>query len=79
MSLDENNLTGSIPPELGDLFQLVDLDLSYNQLTGNIPIELRKLKNLETLSLGHNPLSGCFPSGLSAEIVGIPDGMEFCD
>ena len=44
-------LTGSIPPALGNLSQLERLDLSFNQLTGTIPAELGNLSRLESLSL----------------------------
>ncbi|NJL06697.1 MAG: Two component regulator three Y domain protein, partial [Chloroflexaceae bacterium] len=40
LSLSFNELTGSIPPELGSLANLQDLDLSENQLSGSIPPEL---------------------------------------
>ena len=37
LSLRGNNLTGSIPPELGQLTGLVSLSLDENQLSGPIP------------------------------------------
>ena len=36
--LGGNQLTGEIPPELGNLTQLQNLDLRQNQLTGEIPV-----------------------------------------
>ena len=44
--LEGNRLTGSIPPELGDLTNLQRLILGANQLTGSIPAELGNLTNL---------------------------------
>ena len=44
--LDENNLTGTIPTELGLLSNLEELWLSYNQLTGTVPTSLASLSNL---------------------------------
>ena len=38
--LENNQLTGEIPRELGQLNQLRELDLENNQLTGQIPPEL---------------------------------------
>ena len=64
LDLASNNLTGRIPPELGDLRHLRRLDLSGNNLTGVIPPELGNLANLEVLWLQHNELEGTIPAGL---------------
>lgn len=65
LELDDNNLSGRIPAEVGNLPSLEYLSLFGNRLSGDIPPELGDLSNLETLSLGGNPLSGCLPDGLS--------------
>ena len=57
-------LTGSIPPELGELSALQWLTLTINQLTGSIPPELDNLTNLRGLALGQNQLTGSIPSEL---------------
>ena len=57
LNLDENQLSGSIPPEIGNLNQLEDLRLNGNQLTGSIPTETGKLEKLEKLYLSSNQLS----------------------
>lgn len=62
--LRDNNLTGSIPPELGDLTHLQTLNLYGNNLTGRIPPELGRLDNLRTLGLGGNRLGGSIPPEL---------------
>ena len=67
--LSGNELSGSIPPELGQLDKLESLWLSDNQLSGSIPPELGQLNNLQTLFLSGNQLSGCIPAGLQA----VPD------
>ena len=59
-----NNLSGTIPPELGNLTNLKVLILSSNELSGTIPPELSNLTNLEQLSLWGNQLSGTIPSEL---------------
>ncbi len=59
-----NQLTGSIPPELGNLDNLHYLSLSSNQLTGSIPPELGNLNNLQELSLSSNQLTGSIPPEL---------------
>ena len=38
--MSNNQLTGAIPAELGNLANLESLSLSLNQLTGGIPAEL---------------------------------------
>ncbi len=57
----ENQLTGTIPAELGSLTNLNILNLSSNQLSGPIPAELGSLANLTFLSLSSNQLSGQIP------------------
>ena len=58
---DNQQLTGSIPSELGNLSNLVTLWLSNNQLSGAIPVELGNLSNLRYLRLYYNQLSGTIP------------------
>ena len=62
--LSDEDLTGTIPLELGDLWELTHLDLSSNSLTGEIPRELGGLSNLESLKLTGNSLTGCIPAAL---------------
>jgi hypothetical protein len=65
LKLPDNNLSGTIPPELGSLTDLWVLDLEYNQLSGPIPPELSKLSNLRYLSVrGNAELSGPIPPEL---------------
>ena len=58
-------LSGRIPPQLGELDQLVFLRLQDNQLTGVMPPELGSLERLEELRLDGNRLTGPIPSALS--------------
>ena len=64
MGLSENQLTGEIPPELGQLANLTSLQLSGNQLDGEIPPELGQLANLTYLQLSGNQLDGEIPPQL---------------
>ena len=64
LDLPYNNLTGSLPPELGNLGQLEVLSLYENDLTGRIPPELGKLTNLRDLRLSGNRLEGSIPPEL---------------
>jgi Leucine-rich repeat (LRR) protein len=46
LSLGSNNLSGTIPTELGNLTSLIQLNFFNNSLTGTIPAELGNLTNL---------------------------------
>ena len=76
----ENQLNGTIPPELGNLSEVTYLNLRDNQLTGSIPSELGNLSNLTFLFLRNNQLTGCIPAAL--ENVEFNDfdrvGLPFC-
>ena len=64
LTLSENELGGTIPPELGNLSHLEWLDLSENELSGAIPSELGNLWYLTGLTLARNKLSGEIPPEL---------------
>jgi len=57
LDLSNNNLTGQIPVEIGDLHFLRKLSLSGNELEGAIPASFRQLGCLEELSLDGNKLT----------------------
>ena len=64
-SSDElNPLSGTIPPQLGDLEELEYLELVDMQLGGTIPPELGNLSKLGSLSLNRSGLSGSIPPEL---------------
>ena len=62
LDLSSRGLTGTIPPEIGNLVNLKYLWLNDNQLTGTIPSEIGNLTNLLGLFLFKNQLSGLIPS-----------------
>ena len=75
LSLRDNQLSGAVPPALGNLANLEEMDLGGNELTGRIPDALGNLANLRWLDLGglwdsrsqkwiHNQLSGAIPPEL---------------
>ncbi len=67
INLPDNNLSGNIPAEIGDLSKLRFLQLCYDAINGSIPPEIGKLKALEQLYLFYNQLTGTLP----AEIAGL--------
>ncbi len=62
--LSGESLSGTIPADLGRLFELTHLNLSSNSLTGSIPRELGLLYNLQEIRLSGNSLTGCIPVAL---------------
>ncbi|KAL6839790.1 hypothetical protein ACP4OV_030478 [Aristida adscensionis] len=58
LSLSYNNLSGSIPPTIGNVSSLTEIRLQENLLTGSIPETLSQIHNLGVLTLGYNELSG---------------------
>ena len=60
----QNGLTGSIPPEIGDLVHLKKISLEGNDLTGSIPSEIESLIHLEILNIRFNELTGPIPPGI---------------
>ena len=78
LNLSENELSGSIPPELGNLSKLEWLILSQNGLNGTIPSELSYLSKLSLLSVFSNQLSGSIPPELGhlANLEGLSLGAN---
>ncbi|KAK9935690.1 hypothetical protein M0R45_022779 [Rubus argutus] len=64
LALSNNNLSGQIWPEFGNLKSLHVLDLKFNNLSGPIPSNLSGMTSLEILDLSHNKLSGTIPPSL---------------
>ncbi|KAK8552088.1 hypothetical protein V6N13_120515 [Hibiscus sabdariffa] len=62
--LSNCSIEGKIPPAIGDLTELIDLELQLNYLSGEIPSEIGNLKKLWQLELYNNELTGKLPVGL---------------
>ncbi|OMO92494.1 hypothetical protein COLO4_17545 [Corchorus olitorius] len=90
MDFSDNQFSGGIPYELGQLISLQALNFSNNKLSGPIPPSLANMVALESLDLSSNKLGGRIPSELTNltflavlnlsenELVGpIPNGMQF--
>ena len=65
LSLQSQNLSGTLSPHLGNLSFLRELNLRNNSFNSNIPSEVGRLSRLKTLQLSHNLFSGRIPSNLS--------------
>ena len=64
--LEANGLSGEIPPEVGNLSSLEELNLANNNLRGELPPELGRLQNLIILRLHGNQFSGQLPPELGS-------------
>ena len=74
LTLPDNNLTGSIPPEIGMLGTLKELHLEGNLLEGRLPPEIGQLRSLERLGLFDNSLSGPIPAE-----IGMMESLQVLD
>mmetsp|Transcript_32817 Transcript_32817/g.37982 ORF Transcript_32817/g.37982 Transcript_32817/m.37982 type:complete len:323 (-) Transcript_32817:306-1274(-) len=61
VELANNQLFGSIPPEIGLLTNIRNLDLQNNMLRGSIPPRMGDMKNLVEVFLNDNKLTGSVP------------------
>ncbi|EES06303.1 receptor-like protein 2 [Sorghum bicolor] len=64
LDLSNNDFTGRIPGDIGQLEALNTLNLSFNRLDGEIPHSLCNLTNLQFLDLSSNLLTGEIPAAL---------------
>jgi len=58
IKIENNQLQGSIPSEIGNFNKLQILSFRNNRIRGTLPSELGRLKNLQVLNLNSNSLSG---------------------
>ncbi|KAI9170164.1 hypothetical protein LWI28_023481 [Acer negundo] len=64
LELSGNLLSGSIPPSMTEMKELIFLDLSSNSLSGAIPSKWQSLKLLTYMDLSNNSFSGGIPSSI---------------
>lgn len=65
LKLDNNGISGSLPPAIGNLTSMTGLSLSANRLTGTLPPELFRLSRLVLFSISNNSLVGSLPSNIN--------------
>ncbi|MBT4737042.1 MAG: T9SS type A sorting domain-containing protein [Candidatus Marinimicrobia bacterium] len=61
LNLSNTQITGEIPPEIGNLTNLTSLNLSNTQLSGEIPPEIGNLTNLSSLHIYNTQITGEIP------------------
>ncbi|KAL3038062.1 hypothetical protein AAZX31_01G107800 [Glycine max] len=66
--LEFNQLSGSLPLELGNLAQIEKLHLTSNNFTGELPATLARLTTLKELRIGDNQFSGAIPNFIQSWI-----------
>ncbi len=64
LNLDNNNLTGGIPTQLGSLSKMRFLTMASNNLTGSIPSDLANATLLQGINFNRNGLTGNLPTEL---------------
>ena len=75
--LPSNQLSGTLPLDIGLLTQLQTLALESNALTGELPLTLNYLTELTAVFLDGNQFTGCVPYGVTAGMVDV--NLGFCD
>jgi len=65
-------LSGTIPSQVGNLPNLLKLDLNFNELSGTLPTTIHSLTNLIELDLDNNKLSGSI-----SPLIGNNVNLEF--
>jgi hypothetical protein len=62
LNINENNMIGTLPPEIGALTELFSLNLGWNHgFGGTIPREIGNLKKLGGIILTFNAMTGTIP------------------
>ncbi|XVF23058.1 hypothetical protein REPUB_Repub13aG0005200 [Reevesia pubescens] len=57
-------LKGNIPLEIGNISNMIFLNLSNNELSGSIPMTIGGLRNIQVLDLSSNKLQGSIPENI---------------
>lgn len=64
INLRDNNLEGTIPPQLGDIITLEAIQLSNNQLSSSVPGELGNIQRMNGFDVSNNRMEGTLPMSL---------------
>jgi hypothetical protein len=66
LSINSNNLVGTIPSSIGSLTYLRDLSLYNNELDGTIPAGISLMTGLNTINLSNNHLDNPIPDSIGS-------------
>lgn len=66
LEMNSNNLTGNLPPQIGDFTSITHANFQGNNLTGSIPAELGNLSNLVAINLNYNNIQEPIPPSLAS-------------
>lgn len=76
IALSNNNITGTLPPEIGDFTALKSLAFQSNLLSGEIPLEFWNLVNLEQIYLNSNFTDLTFTSTTNPTFSNLPNLVD---
>ena len=65
LDMSINKISGTLPPALGVVREMRELNLYFNRLVGPIPAEMGLMRKMRFLHLGVNHLSGTIPVQLA--------------
>ncbi len=73
LSLDSNNLNGTLPPEFCDFSGLQYIFLNKNLLSGTIPSCIGSDSSINSIDLSNNQFSGAFPAVFATAMPNLAD------
>lgn len=70
VELNNNNLSGKLPPEIKDLTNVDTLNLGNNTVWGNIPSAILEMESLQLLDLSNNEIDS-LPAKMAASLTAL--------
>lgn len=64
LNLSYNQISGSLPDNVGNFGLVENFDISFNNFSGELPAAISSLVNLQVLKLNHNGFHSIIPSGI---------------